>query len=402
MNSSELSLALPLPDQPCAICSDIVITTSTPPQHLIRLTLTIPTRMRPNRSSFNKLLLLQAVYHITMGVRRMKVSIDELSLPPFDDGVSVDSGEPGNALFFGKKLLTAQPHPSHTSSVTWKSNAVKEKEEFERVKQRVRHFAPEQFRPNAKPGKRPSEIFPQNAAEWVNHKMEILAMAEVQKEKNCELLKAEIAARQKISKDQRKIKSVLGPDGKIFKDGLSPVLCLPTIWSLEYTEHGNQVAKWPSAGELQWNGDDRQNVFAKTKCGRFLPPPRAPAKPPLTFQDQPFLKALPLDQTGPIFTMGPRPNEIQMNNLDMNNAPEFEEQGHFYLGTELMEELGEWKPSCVPDWLQAQQVMDRELVAYNYDIDPELGYEIFPDVDGEFWYDGGVLDQEWEDIQVWW
>lgn len=336
--------------------------------------------------------------------RRVKrLSIDELSLRIFDDQVSVDSGEPANQAFFAKNQLIKAPlAPSHTSSVTWKSQAVKEKEEYERVKQRVRHFAPEQFKTNARPGRGPSEISPQNVCEWIAHKKEMLAMAEAERQKDCKLLKALIEAQTKIPKHQRKLKSAFGKGGKIFKDGVSPVLALPTIWSAEYPE---KIANWPGSGELQWNGDSRQNVLAKTKCGRFLPPPRAPASPSQPFQEQPFLRQLPFDQTGPIFSTGPRPDEVQINNANMNEDPEFEALGIHYLGAELMQEIGEWRRSFVSAWRQAREGMSEddtsryENIERNMDV---LGYMTSPDMDGDMWYDENGQGQGWNGYQVWW
>lgn len=312
--------------------------------------------------------------------------------------MSLDSGEAGNQAFFEKKLVL----PSHTSSITWKSNAIKEKEEYERFKQRVRHFAPEQFKPNAKPGRGPSEIFPQNVGEWVTYKKEVLAMAEAEQEKNCELLKAQIDAQQRTPKKQRKIKSAFGKSGKIFKDGLSPILSLPTIWSAEYFR---KIASWPSAGEMQWNGDSRQNVLAKTKCGRFLPPPRVATDSSAPFQEQPFLKQLPLDQTGPIFASGPRPDEIEINNADMNDDPDFEAAGYFYLGTALMKEVGEWRPSSIPEWRHALPDLDEMPSQYNLpeeDIGDEVGYLVSQPLDAAQWFDNRLHDSIWEKFPVWW
>ncbi|KAJ4524937.1 hypothetical protein HRR75_000528 [Exophiala dermatitidis] len=275
-------------------------------------------------------------------------SLGQISNVSLDEHASINSGEAGNHPFFEKSLQPV-PVPSHTSSITWKSKAVKEKEEFERVKQRVRHFAPEQFRAKAKPGHAPSEIFPQNVGEWITHKKEMLAMAEAEKQKNCDLLKAQILAQEKIPKHQRKLKPVFGKDGKVFTNGLSPVLGLPTIWSAEYK-----------------------------------------------------------DQTGPIFCNGPRPDEIHSNNAEMDNDPEFEAQGNFYLGSELMEELGEWKPPYVPEWQQEQHAMEEELavqVAANYSEQvaaPAFGYTGYADMNTSGWYDGNFQDLAWENYPVWW
>ncbi|OQU98211.1 hypothetical protein CLAIMM_04028 [Cladophialophora immunda] len=346
-----------------------------------------------------------------MGPRRRgkRVSLDRLSAITFDDRASVDSKELATQTFFGKKQDALDPVPSHvashTSSVTWKSQAIKDKEEYERVKQRVRHFAPEHFKANARSDPAVSAIFPQNVGEWMTHKKEMLALAEAEQQKNCEMLKDQIEARQKIPKSQRKIKSVFGEDGKIFNDGLSPVLGFPTIWSAEYI---GQVAKWPSNGELQWNGDSRQNLLAKTKCGRFLPPPRAPANPLAPFQEQPFLRQLPLDEAGPIFCMGPRPDDIYVNNADMDSDPQFEVLGNFFLGTELMQEVGQWRPPLVPEWRQEQFRMGEGAMMF-YEGDalvgtPAMGSEMWFDegMQAEMWYDESMEPDTWQEYPVWW
>ncbi|KAI1613323.1 hypothetical protein EDD37DRAFT_693317 [Exophiala viscosa] len=300
--------------------------------------------------------------------RNRRQSSDALSAFTIDDCTSVNSGDPVNQPFFSKSKKQPLP-PSHTASTTWKSNYVKEQEEFERVKHRVKHIAPEHFKADAKPGRGPSEIFPQDVTEWTQHKKEILAIAQAEQQKNCELLKAQITARTKIPKQQRKIKSVFGVDGKVFNDSRGPVLAVPTIWS---DEHSQVQATWPTLAELRWNGDSRECKLARTKCGRYLPPPRDPSEPSLTWHDQPFLRASPLDQTGPVYTQGPRPDEVYEANDDMNNDAEFEKPGNFFLGDNLMQEIGEWRPSFVPEWRQEQPGMRGELFIQDGQLEREL------------------------------
>ena len=300
--------------------------------------------------------------------RNRRQSSDALSAFTIDDCTSINSGDPVNQSFFSKSKKQPLP-PSHTASTTWKSNNIKEQEEFERIKQRVKHIAPEHFKPNAKPGRGPSEIFPQNPTEWTQHKKEILAIAQAEQQKNCELLKAQITARTKIPKNQRKMKSVLGVDGKVFNDGRGPILAMPTIWS---AEHSEVEATWPTLAELRWNGDSRECKLARTKCGRYLPPPRNSSDPSLTWHDQPFLQASSLDQTGPVYTQGPRPDEVYESNEDMNNDLAFEELGNFFLGDDLMQELGEWRPGFVPEWRQEQLGMHRVLSIQDGQTEQEL------------------------------
>jgi hypothetical protein len=234
----------------------------------------------------------------------------------------------------------------------------------------------------------------------VNHKKELLALAEAEKQNNCELLKAQIAAREKIPKARRKVKSAFGGgDGRIFADGLSPVLALPTIWSAEYPE---PPAHWPTAAELQWNGDSRQCALAKTKCGRYLPPPRAQAEGSTPFQQQPFMRPLPLDQTGPIFVAGPRPDEVQVNNAHMDEDRGFEDLGSFYLGSQLMHEVGErGPPTFVPDRQPTHFGLDEEMYFVEEDMGAGLGDADMWGMRSEMFIDDRVPDQRGNIYEVW-
>jgi len=251
----------------------------------------------------------------------------------------VSSGVQMNSVFFGENKSPVPPSYTHTA--TWKSHQVRDREEFERLRQRVKHFAPEQFRLKAKPTREPCHIVPKNTAEWRQHQVDMMAIAQAEEERNCELLKAQIAAHHKIPRGKRKIKSMFGRGAKVFSDGRGPVLSQPTIWSAEYAVSGMPQAKWPDPAELRSNGDSRENDQAKTRCGRFLPPPRAPENEAEVSHEQPILRQFPLDQTGPIFSAGPRPDEIQNQNSEMNDDPSFEFLGRVLLGASLMKEIGE-------------------------------------------------------------
>lgn len=245
-----------------------------------------------------------------------------------------------------EQALILAPGPSYTASITWKSPAVLQQEEWERCKQRVRHLAPEHFRSVAKPTFGPSEIFPQNVSEYIEHKKGMMAMRESELLQSAARLKEQIKAWESIPPGQRMIKPAFG--GKVFNDGLSPSLMQKTIWS-----EGGSTADWPSMEELQWYGDNRQSRLARTKCGRFLPPPRVPMGPEVPFLDRPIIKPNTFDETGPIFSTGPRPDYAERHNMIMNNDAAFEKKGKELLGADLMEEVGEWKEPFVPDWQQA-------------------------------------------------
>jgi hypothetical protein len=332
--------------------------------------------------------------------RKNQISIDRITEDTVD---SEQSKEVASQSFYSK--TANQPAqftrtPSHAANTTWKSQAVKDKEEYERIRQRVRHFAPEQFEVNAMPGRGRSEIFPQNVKKWLEHKRGILTIAATENKKNTELLKAQIDALSRIPKDQRNIKSVFGgPDGKILNDGLSPVLALPTIWSSEYK---STRATWPSKARLQLNGDSRECALAATKCGRFLPPPVSPGQTGPAGRAI-FRRSFPLDQTGPVFDMGPRADHVFLENQIMNQDPTFEKQGSLYLGGELMKEVGEWKPVFVPAW-QVDQREARKGAMVLFSHDQGFGFcHMGTPVSG---VDRNALiyecDDGWQHRPIWW
>lgn len=249
----------------------------------------------------------------------------KLSQQSTDAQSLMDDGDQRSHADSGMQVMLL---PSHTASKTWKSDHILEKEEYERVRQRVRHVAPEQFKQHARPNGGPSKIFPQNGSEWTQHKAEIAALAAEDREKNARILRDQLSAWKHIPKGQRKIVSKFGEQGKVFKDGMSPVLAVPTIWSAEYT---GIVADWPLPAEMKWNGDNRESNLARTKVGRFLPPPRAPSQSTIAWHDQAFMIPLALDQTGPVYTSGPAPSEVYISNVEMDGDPAFEEKGQVYL-----------------------------------------------------------------------
>ncbi len=269
-------------------------------------------------------------------------------LPTLDEQSSVHSSEQSSQALFNKRVA---PAPSHTASKTWKSGYMRDKEEYERVKQRVRHVAPEQFKEKARPNGTRSEIFPQNVNEWRQHKAEIAAMAAAEREKSAKLLTDQVKVMKYIPKAQRNINSEFGEHGKIFNDGLGPVLAQPTIWSAEYKE---TIADWPLAAEMRWNGDNRESKLARTKVGRFLPPPREPSQSTIAWHDQLFMRQQPLDETGPVYTTGPLPSDVNVENKKLDNDPAFEERGQVYLHlADLRVELGEKQAA---GWMEEPQV----------------------------------------------
>jgi hypothetical protein len=79
----------------------------------------------------------------------------------------------------------------------------------------------------------------------------------------------------------------------------SRILGEPTIWCRDWLNGKDEVAPWPCAAELKWEGDDR----AKTGVGRFPPLPREPGPAGLPWHALELVEQYPLDQIARIPTM---------------------------------------------------------------------------------------------------
>jgi hypothetical protein len=248
------------------------------------------------------------------------------------------------------RFYVTPSHPANLSqSQTWKSDEAKQRDQFDRTKILLQHFAPEQFKPRAKPANEPASIVPQTYLQYQIHKKE---------------LEAEEMLNKIAFLEAKKARSNLEPirqafNGKFFKSGRSSVLSQLTIWSdnFEPTYEHPQIA-WPDRDQLHEDGEKRENKFAPTRCGRFLPALRYP-------DTGVFMPQYPLDQVGPLRSQGPTPAVCKQENeaMDFDNA--FEAKGMECLGQELMGELGRRQPPFVPEWL-ARQRYEKELVSGQY------------------------------------
>ena len=91
-----------------------------------------------------------------------------------------------------------------------------------------------------------------------------------------------------------------GLDGNYKQVGnFGRVLGEQTIWCHDWENGKDEVAPWPSAAEMKWEGDDR----AKTGVGRFLPLPREDGPPGLMWNQLPAIEQYPIDQVCKIPTM---------------------------------------------------------------------------------------------------
>ncbi|KAK5045682.1 hypothetical protein LTR84_009051 [Exophiala bonariae] len=245
--------------------------------------------------------------------------------------VTNNSAMQSNEIFFDNQLQQLQElpelqiaaEPSHSSSITWKSPWVKEKEEYERIRHRVRHFSPAVFKGRRK------ELFPQDTSEWMEHKRGLAAMNEAGLREDIAHMKELIAIKEKDPKGQKLMKPF---GGKVFSDDLSSVLALPTIWNSNNFDPANVNlgANWPSKREAQLYVDGRKNGPANQK--NPLPPPKLPGT---TLEEEAFIKPWPLDRTGP------NQDEIRFYNSLMDNDPEFASRGASLLGSALIGEIGQ-------------------------------------------------------------
>jgi hypothetical protein len=266
-------------------------------------------------------------------------------------GSSTDSNAQVNQFFFDPI------QPVFNASQTWKSEQAREREQFERKKNLIKHIAPEQFRDAAKPTNKPCEIVPRNYNEWVQHQADVKRMEIEEMNKT---IKIKEDRKNAGSHARLPIKSAFGINGKQLKaKNLSTVLAQPTVFTpfYEATDIRPQ-AQWPCHAELHWDGDSRENCNAKTRCGRFLPALRDPRDENVMYSERRQLAQLPLDQTAitnHLYGFGPPPRVFIEANMIMDKDPRFESAGQFYLGADLMQEIGEWKEPHIPDWLMEQK-----------------------------------------------
>jgi hypothetical protein len=245
--------------------------------------------------------------------------------------IPADSISNPDPTFFGETKPLSMSL-SHSQSKTWKSSDAKERDQFSRVKNLIHHFVPD------------SPFPPQNLAEWMAHR------AAMQDEGKEALLK-NIAIKQALRSADSRIpfKSAFGPDCENpLHDNRSTVLSLPSIWSTTYTPTLDRPdAQWPERAEMQHEGEDRAGGDGgKTNFGRFLPLPRQPRNETVKWEHRALMESLSMiDVTGiKPDTVDEEKNVMGMRhvwtqNMAMNSNEEFWDQGEYYLGKELMNEL---------------------------------------------------------------
>ena len=257
------------------------------------------------------------------------------------------------------------PNPTHTQTITWKGKARQAEAEFRKTRNKVRNIAPELFKDNGEENDPEANIFPKTAREYAHFKYDMYDMRAAELEENANKLRQLIEAKENLPKGQPKIKSAFGADGKVFNNFFGPVLSKPTIWSDAYDAPDQQYqAPWPTQAELLWNGDNRENNRVGTRCGRFLPPPRAAGWPGQSFLEKEIQPQYPMDRAGPHFEEGPHFMEATHANWDMDADMEFEEEGVQKLFGGAEKEIGipNWKiPLTAPPASQGMADLVREF-----------------------------------------
>lgn len=237
-------------------------------------------------------------------------------------------------------IVWQDPQPiRHSQTLTWKANK-EEEDEYRMVRKQVSHIAPALFQDEDA-----GDIFPQNIRQWSRFKHDLYGMRADELDDNTEKTKAMIEALHKIPKKQRKIESAFGEDGKKLHDGRSTVLAQWTVFSSEHVESGDGgEVMWPTQAEMLEYGDNRENVNVRTRCGRYLPPPRKVGTANESFLKKKIMDPYLLDKAGPVFPNGPSYAEMETANFEMDNDDKFEEEARGVLDEGLLKEIG------LPDW----------------------------------------------------
>jgi len=121
-----------------------------------------------------------------------------------------------------------------------------------------------------------------------------------------------------------------------FNTNLSPVLCLPTIFTPNYKLGKQFIAPWPSRSEMKYEGDDR--IATDKLHSRFLGAPRVEGNETVNWQHRNVIEQYPLENYNHIPTtleVFERTHHIPGLEAD----GEFVEEAWHLLGRELYELL---------------------------------------------------------------
>lgn len=139
-----------------------------------------------------------------------------------------------------------------------------------------------------------SPFVPHNFNEWLEHRKGCAMDRKRREERKLEEKQAASRRDPRLPPPGPRVKIVpFAMGGKVFNDGRSMVLAMPTIWNHWYTpteEHPQ--ALWPCAEEMKWEGDERKT----SKFRRFPALPRYPGNETVAFKHRYILPMLPFDE----------------------------------------------------------------------------------------------------------
>jgi hypothetical protein len=136
---------------------------------------------------------------------------------------------------------------------------------------------------------------PRNFGQWLQHQAEFAEIVAAERRQVVANLEAELRTNRAIGRLQPY--QPLGD--KIFDDGLSTVLAIPTHWTpLSWPRpiDDRPGAPWPSREEFKEEGDERNN----SGFGRFFPIPRVAGNETVVWKQKAFLPAREFDFVKPV------------------------------------------------------------------------------------------------------
>ncbi|KAF2197609.1 hypothetical protein GQ43DRAFT_339981, partial [Delitschia confertaspora ATCC 74209] len=166
-------------------------------------------------------------------------------------------------------------------SSRWASAANHEHDEYRVIRNSMQRLFPK------------SEVAKWTQAQYLKHKQEMLE----DKKKY-----AEFVLKQKEYEKKLDLSLTQPFEGKTFDENngnRGAVLGEQTIWCVNWRDGKEEVAPWPSAAEMKWEGDDR----AKTFCRRYLPIPRERGTPYINWQHLIKLEPYPFDEVRKVPTL---------------------------------------------------------------------------------------------------
>ena len=230
--------------------------------------------------------------------RQMSFSASAQSLPKGE--VLRSTAQPINRHTYQRTLPT-KPHHSrfagrgnqfkghtttvtHSNSRTWIRGAITEKENWLRLEKTMKRM---RFLPSPNYEKY-SPFVPQTFEGYLGHR----ASVEAENAKRAAFLVEQMRLnKERKSRGEPKFESIF--ESRKFADGLSPVLCVSTIWS-------NSCGPTAARPQAPWPGDDEMDEEGNQRHGsnkdRFLPLPRVPANDTVVWKQRAMLMPSDFDE----------------------------------------------------------------------------------------------------------